>query len=179
MSRSIGIVVVIALVSALAACGGDGTEPERRPTLAPAVADPLAREADAVATLLEAGDACAAKERADRLQSEVEQAIAAGEVPRPLQGPLRQATARLAGDIVCTPVAPPADESDGEEEDDAPDAEAGSCDELETRKAEIDAEKESLKEEVEDEEERKEREKALEEEKKAIEEQLKACGEGG
>ena len=160
---------------ALAACGGESAPPE--PDLRPALGEKLAAHADAIAQRLDAGEACAAKERAVALEREVAAAIEAGRIPAELRRELRRTAARVVAQIECVAAEPPPKEAEEAEEGDGGD-DASACDELESRKAAIDAEKEELKEQIEDEEERKEREKELEEDKKAIEEELKECREG-
>jgi hypothetical protein len=64
---------------ALASCGGDQKEVERRtetwPTIEASVANRLADRSDAVAGLLDRGDTCGAAEEAARLRAQVTAAI--------------------------------------------------------------------------------------------------------
>jgi hypothetical protein len=68
---------------ALSACAGGETKVEQRtvtqPTIDRAIANRLADRSDAVAALLESGDACGAAAAAARLRTEVTAAI--GEIP--------------------------------------------------------------------------------------------------
>jgi hypothetical protein len=70
---------------ALAACGGGENEVERRtdtrPTIDRAVAERLASRSDKVASLLESGDPCGAKDEAGRLRAEVTEAINGQAIP--------------------------------------------------------------------------------------------------
>ena len=70
---------------ALAACGGEQKEVEQRtvfgPTIERAVADRLASRSEKVASLLDSGEACAAKREADLLRNELTDAINDGKVP--------------------------------------------------------------------------------------------------
>lgn len=65
---------------ALAGCGGDGEQVERRtdttPRIERAVADRLAARSDKVATLLESGDSCRAAEEAAGLRAELNASLA-------------------------------------------------------------------------------------------------------
>jgi hypothetical protein len=115
---------------ALAACGGDGgageqgtgtprsqpgtTAPE--PALPADLAEDLAQASDEVAASLDEGDSCGAKDEAERLREETEEAIESGEVPSALREPLLSAVERLEGQISCLPAEPSGDENgDGDE----------------------------------------------------------------
>jgi hypothetical protein len=91
---------------ALAGCGGSGarTETQPPPRLPHALAQSWAREADAVAAALAAGDGCTAQRLAGELSAEVDGA--SGRAPRRLLVPLAAAVDGLTGRITCTP--PPA-----------------------------------------------------------------------
>jgi hypothetical protein len=111
----------LVVVVALAACGGDDsasneTETAAAPTLPGALAEELALASDEVADLLEAGDRCAASERAAELRRRTLAAVESGEVPAELEDPLVTAVEALATGIVCEPA--PAEEEDDDEEDD-------------------------------------------------------------
>jgi hypothetical protein len=110
----------LAVAAALTACGGDGVSDEATtaavPTLPRALAEELALASDDVAELLEAGDGCAASERAGELRELTLAAVESGEVPARLEEPLVTAVEDLAGAIVCEP-ATTEDEDDGEEDD--------------------------------------------------------------
>jgi hypothetical protein len=68
----------------------------------------LAVEADAVAARYRAGDSCAAREEALRLQRETTRAINAGRVPTAFQEDLQSAANSLVDRISCvTPRIPP------------------------------------------------------------------------
>jgi hypothetical protein len=103
------------LVSALAlAAGGCGGEEAARPrpTLAPAVADRLAAQSDAIAEALDAGDVCTAAVRADELQDETLRAINAGQVPPAFQEDLTARVNELVNTVNCER----ADEDDDDDE---------------------------------------------------------------
>ena len=117
--RASAAALVVAV--ALAACGGDDsasneTETAAAPTLPRALAEELALTSDDVAALLEAGDGCAASERAAELREQTLAAVAGGEVPAELEQPLVSAVERLASRIVCEPST--TEEDDAEEDDD-------------------------------------------------------------
>lgn len=104
---------------ALAACGGgDGASDETATTAAPtlprALAEELALASDEVADLIEAGDGCAASERAAELRERTLAAVESGEVPAELEDPLVTAVETLATEIVCDPAA--AEEEDDDED---------------------------------------------------------------
>jgi len=101
--------IVVPLLTA-AACGGggsasssDGTAAARIPAT---IAASLATQADAVAAQLDAGNGCAARGSADRLQSAVDLAVATNRIPVRLQAPLESAVASLSSRIVCAPHPP-------------------------------------------------------------------------
>ena len=104
---------------ALAACGGGENEVERRtdtrPVIESAVAERLASRSDKVATLLDSGDACGAKDEASRLRAELTQAINDRAIPElyleDLSGAVNELEAQLP---VCAVVQPPSRDTDGE-----------------------------------------------------------------
>jgi hypothetical protein len=141
-------------VLALAACGGDGGDaaPDE-PGLPPGLAERLAKESEAIADKIDAGDQCGAAQQADALEDAVEQAIAEGKVPDVFQAELTAAAKKLQSDVNCPqPPPPPAPEVD--------------CEGLEEQKKALEAQKEGAEED-----ERKE----LDEQMKALEEELKDC----
>ncbi len=106
---------------ALAACGGgdsasDETATAAAPTLPRALAEELALASDEVAELIEAGDGCAASERAAELRERTLAAVESGEVPTELEDPLVRAVEALATGIVCEPAA--TEEDDDEDDED-------------------------------------------------------------
>lgn len=145
------------VVLALAACGGNGGDaPPEEPGLPPGLAERLAKESEAVADKLDAGDQCGAAEQADVLEDAVEQAIAEGKVPDVFQAELTAAAQKLQSDVNCPqPPPPPAGEPD--------------CDQLEEQKKALEEQKEG----AEDEE-----AKELDRQIKELDRQLNACGEG-
>jgi hypothetical protein len=104
---------------ALAACGGGENQVERRtdtrPTIESAVAQRLASRSDKVATLLDSGDACGAKDEAARLRAELTRAINDRAIPElyleDLSGAVNELEAQLP---VCEVVQPPPRDTDGE-----------------------------------------------------------------
>ena len=102
---------------ALAACGGgdgasDETATAAAPTLPRALAEELALASDDVADLIEAGDGCAASERAAELRERTLAAVKSGEVPAELEDPLVTAVEALATEIVCEPATTEDDDED-------------------------------------------------------------------
>jgi hypothetical protein len=107
--------LVVAL--ALAGCGGDdrasnATETAAAPTLPRALAEELALASDDVAELLEAGDGCAASERAADLRERALAAVESGDVPAALEEPLVTTVEGLAARIVCEPATTEKDDED-------------------------------------------------------------------
>ena len=118
--RASATALVVAV--ALAACGGDDsasneTETAAPPTLAAALVEELALVSDDVAELLEAGDGCAASQRADDLRERTLAAVERGDVPAQLEQPLVTAVEDLASRIVCEPATTEEGEDDGAEGD--------------------------------------------------------------
>jgi hypothetical protein len=94
---------------ALAGCGSGGggtTQAAPPPRLPHALAQTWAQQADAVRSTLAAGDPCAAKTLATKLQGEVVAAVNAHRIPRPLLEPLSSGVNDLVSRITCQP--PPA-----------------------------------------------------------------------
>jgi hypothetical protein len=85
-------------VSVLAGCGGEGEAAAQLPN---ELAQRLAERSDSVAALLEAGDACGARNEAQRLQADAIAAVNEGEVPTPLQEELLATVTELAQSIQC------------------------------------------------------------------------------
>ena len=99
-------VALLAVVIALAGCGGARTSsPE--PILPAPLAARLAGYADETSRLASTGDACAARVRALVLQHATVAAINAHRVPGPLQEPLQNSANELVNRLVCTPPPPP------------------------------------------------------------------------
>jgi len=114
--RASAAALVVAV--ALAACGGDDsasneTETAAAPSLPRALAEELAAASDDVADLLDAGDGCAASERAAELREQTLAAVASGAVPSALERPLATAVERLATQIVCEPATIEEDDDEG------------------------------------------------------------------
>ena len=98
--------LLLALVAALAACGGHARRAAPQPRLPHTLAVRLAALSDDVARKLDAGDDCGALAAARNLQQQTIVAINARRVPPALQEPLQGAANSLAVRIRCTPPAP-------------------------------------------------------------------------
>jgi len=98
------MILALAVVAA-SGCGGSGSAAP--PRLPHALGAQLSAQADAVEASLARGDTCGAATGAARLREMVAHAVAVGQVPATLRGPLAGSAESLAGEIVCTP-APPA-----------------------------------------------------------------------
>jgi hypothetical protein len=94
----VGIVVVV-LAAAGCAASGDGEDPR----LEGALAADLARRSDAVASLLDAGDGCAAKREAQALRRAVAQSGRAGSVPAVVRAEIDPVVAAILAGIECQP----------------------------------------------------------------------------
>ena len=100
---------------ALAACGAGENEVERRtdtgPTIERAVAERLATRSDRVASLLDSGDACGAKDEAVRLRAELTEAINDQAIPglylEDLSGVVNELDAQIPPCEVMQPPPPP------------------------------------------------------------------------
>jgi hypothetical protein len=104
--------VILALTVVAAGCGGGGSAASP-PRLPHALGSRLAAQADVVEAALARGDECGAASAAEGLRQAVTAAVAAGEVPVALRGPLARSADSLASEIVCTP-APPAQAPSGQ-----------------------------------------------------------------
>jgi hypothetical protein len=103
---------------AVGGCGGQGATPPAR--LPHALGVRLAGSASAISASLTRGDACAAARQERQLRQAVAAAVAAGEVPMALRGPLSDSVRSLAGEIRCVgppPVTPPRDRKHGHQGD--------------------------------------------------------------
>jgi hypothetical protein len=116
--RSVSLTALSAL--ALAACGGEDQQAEQRtvagPTIPAAVAEKLASRSAKVATLLDAGDACEAKQEAAALRADLTASIET--IPEiyleDLSGLVNEIDAQIPA---CPVVQPPPVETNGEDED--------------------------------------------------------------
>jgi hypothetical protein len=117
--RSASLTALSAL--ALAACGGEEQQAERRtvagPTIPAAVAERLAGRSAKVATLLDAGDACAAKQEAAALRADLTASIET--IPElyleDLSGAVNEIDAQIPA---CPVVQPPPVETHGDDDED-------------------------------------------------------------
>ena len=100
-------VLAVALLT-LAGCGGSSEHaiPPKPPKLPRALAQSWARQADAVAAAIDAGDGCTALNRATSLRTQVVGAVNTHRVPRRFLESLVATTNDLVGRISCTPPAP-------------------------------------------------------------------------
>jgi hypothetical protein len=116
--RSVSLTALSAL--AFASCGGEDQQAERRtvtgPTIPAAVAERLASRSARVATLLDAGDACAAKQEAGALRADLTASIET--IPEiyleDLSGLVNEIDAQIPA---CPVVQPPPVETNGEDKD--------------------------------------------------------------
>lgn len=96
---------LLGVLTLLAGCGSATTQTRTvRPHLPRPLARDWARQADAVAAALAAGDGCLARQRATALQAAV--IAAEPRIGTRFQEPLTSAVNDLAGRITCTPPAP-------------------------------------------------------------------------
>jgi hypothetical protein len=106
---------------ALVSCGGEEQQVERRtvtgPTIERAVAERLANRSDKVATLLDRGDACGAKQEAAALRADLTASI--DTIPdvylEDLSGLVNEIEAQIP---VCAEPQPPPEDDDRDEDDD-------------------------------------------------------------
>jgi len=100
----------LALVLALAGCGGATQRQTDSSAIPRSVADRLAAQSEAIVAAWDAGDTCGAATKADELKHAAEQAIAAGEIPAAFQDDLESAVVNLQNTANCT------DDGGGEDE---------------------------------------------------------------
>jgi hypothetical protein len=102
--RELGAALAAALC--LAGCGsGAERHAAPQPKLPRQLASALAQQSDAVATALEAGDGCRARQLAASLQQQTIAAVNTGRVPAPFLEPLQDRVNDLSSRIECTPPA--------------------------------------------------------------------------
>ncbi|HSP72036.1 MAG TPA: hypothetical protein VLN26_06680, partial [Gaiellaceae bacterium] len=89
------LILLLLGVPALAGCGGGGG----KPTIAPAVAQKLAKQADAVAAGAAAGNACAAARSATAFQNATIHAINAHQIPQRYQEALQARATELVAEL--------------------------------------------------------------------------------
>ncbi|HEY4412325.1 MAG TPA: hypothetical protein VGN06_04945 [Gaiellaceae bacterium] len=101
-----GVLLVLAVL-ALAGCSGASTRPPvaKPPHLPRALAHAWVTESNAIAQALAARDGCTARDHANALRSDVDQA--AGEIPARLRATLQPIVDALPGRITCNPAPPP------------------------------------------------------------------------
>ena len=92
----------LALVLALAGCGGSTPTQSDSSAIPRSAADKLADQSESIAAAWEAGDTCGAAQQADDLRHAVEDALAAGEIPAAYQDELQAAVENLQNTANCT-----------------------------------------------------------------------------
>ena len=100
----------LALMLALAGCGGATPTETRSAAIPPSVAERLAAQSEAIAQTW-ATDPCGAAQEADDLRHAVDDAIASGDIPAAYQDELEGAAVNLQNTANCT-------EDHGEEDED-------------------------------------------------------------
>ena len=94
--------VSLAVVLALAGCGGaTPTQPESA-SIPRSVADRLAAQSESIAAAWEAGDTCGAAKQADDLKHAADDAVRAGDIPAAYQDELESAVVNLQNTANCT-----------------------------------------------------------------------------
>ena len=107
----------LALVLALAGCGGATTSQTESAAIPRSVADRLAAQSESIAAAWEAGDTCGAAQQADDLRHAADDAIAAGDVPAAYQDDLEAAVVNLQNSANCTEEKVPEDHGEGKEKE--------------------------------------------------------------
>jgi hypothetical protein len=92
----------LALVLALAGCGGSTPRQTESAAIPRSVADRLAAQSESIAAAWEAGDTCGAAQQADDLRHAADDAIASGDVPAAYQDDLEAAIVNLQNTANCT-----------------------------------------------------------------------------
>jgi hypothetical protein len=107
-ARNAALAVVLAATAA--GCGAAHRAAPPPPKLPHDLAAQLATLSDDVAAQLQSRNECAALAAARRLETQTVEAVNRGQVPVPLQQPLRKAADDLANRIHCTPPPQPPEE---------------------------------------------------------------------
>ena len=92
----------LAVVLALAGCGGATPTQTESAAIPRSVADRLAAQSESIAAAWEAGDTCGAAQQADDLRHAADDAIAAGDIPAAYQDELGSAVVNLQNTANCT-----------------------------------------------------------------------------
>ena len=101
-------IAALALVLALAACGGNGaTQTGSQRAIPGSVADRLAAMSDSIASSWAAGDECGAARQADELRHATDEAISSGVIPVSYRDELEAAVTNLQNTANCPTPAPP------------------------------------------------------------------------
>jgi hypothetical protein len=104
--RRLGAAVILSVVLACGACGGDEQAAETtapQPTIPRAVAEDLAARSDAIADALDAGDVCTAAVRADELRRATLDAINNEQIPPEFLEDLTARANELVNSVNCPP----------------------------------------------------------------------------
>jgi hypothetical protein len=92
----------LAVMLALAGCGGATPTQTESAAIPRSVADRLAAQSESIAAAWEAGDTCGAAQQADDLKHATDDAIRAGEIPAAYQDELDSAVVNLQNTANCT-----------------------------------------------------------------------------
>jgi hypothetical protein len=104
----------LAVVGALAGCGGATPRQTESAAIPRSVADRLAAQSESIAAAWGAGDTCGAAQQADDLRHAADDAIASGDVPAAYQDDLEAAVVNLQNTANCTEEEAPEDHGEGE-----------------------------------------------------------------
>ena len=91
----------LAVVLALAGCGGATPTQTESASIPRSVADRLAAQSESIAAAWEAGDTCGAAKQADDLKHAADDAIRAGDIPAAYQDELESAVVNLQNTANC------------------------------------------------------------------------------
>jgi hypothetical protein len=92
----------LAVVLALAGCGGATPTQTESAAIPRSVADRLAAQSQSIGAAWAAGDTCGAAQQADDLRHAADDAIAAGDIPAAYQDELESAVVNLQNTANCT-----------------------------------------------------------------------------
>ena len=92
----------LAVMLALAGCGGATPTQTESAAIPHSVAGRLAAQSESIAAAWEAGDTCGAARQADDLRHAADDAIAAGDIPAAYQDELESAVVNLQNTANCT-----------------------------------------------------------------------------
>jgi hypothetical protein len=106
----------LAVVLAVAGCGGATPTQTKSAEIPRSVANRLAAQSESIAAAWEAGDECGAAQQADDLRHAADDAVASGDIPAAYQDELESAVVNLQNTANCVEEDDHEDQGKGEDE---------------------------------------------------------------